>query len=63
MFHWEHWCFHLETGYDLHTFFQNLKIMRKNEGSNSFRIKEENTQGIQTFKYKGERFDHIGRRS
>ena len=62
MFYWEHWGFHLETGYDLHTFFQNLRNnekKRKAHIGNSFRIKEENIQGIQTFKYKGERFDHV----
>ncbi len=65
-FNGEHWSFHLEPGYDLHTFFQNLRNndkKRKAQIGNSFRIKEENIQGIQTFKYKGERFDHIGRRS
>ncbi len=29
MFHWEHWGFRLETGYDLHTFFQNLRNNEK----------------------------------
>ena len=29
MFHWEHWGFHLEIGYDLHTFFQNLRNNEK----------------------------------
>ncbi len=25
MFHWDHWGFRLETRFDLHTFFQNLR--------------------------------------
>ena len=29
MFHWDHWGFRLETGYDLHTFFQNLRNNEK----------------------------------
>ncbi len=29
IFNGEHWSFHLETGYDLHTFFQNLRNNEK----------------------------------